>query len=137
VTHNAREGTETNTIESPSSRLVEQLGSFVERREQRKAAAEEVAKQDRRMQSLVGAGSAIGFFGWMFWLVATFDSSRNAWFGAGFWVGPAVALLVSIVAFVMRSRNVTRIIEGVAHDLSNIDSDIKRLRHQIVRASGA
>jgi hypothetical protein len=128
---------ETNATGTSSDRLYEQLDSLIERRERQKAAAaEEVAKQDRRMQSVVGAGAGAGFFGWMFWLIATFDSSRNSLLGTGFLAGLAVALLVSITAFILRRRNVAHIVEGTARDLSNIDSDIKRLRHQIVRASG-
>jgi len=137
VEYRGEQGTEINTTESPSNRLAEQLGSLIERRERRKAAAaEQVARQDRRMQSLVGAGAAIGFFGWMFWLMATFDSSRNSLLGVGFLAGLAVALLASIVAFVMRRRNVAHIVEDAARDLGNIDSDIKRLKHQIIKASG-
>ena len=61
VTYKAGQATETTTTEPPSNRLVEQLDSLIERREQRKAAAaEEVARQDGRMQAVVwtGAGSA-------------------------------------------------------------------------------
>lgn len=136
VEDKAYQATGTTTTGSLSNRLVEQLGSLVERRERRKAAAaEEVVRQDRRMQSLAGAGAAFGFFGWLFWLMATFDSSRNAWFGAGFWAGLAVAFSTFVTAFVMRRRNVARIVEDVARDLAHMDGEIKNLKHRAVIAN--
>ena len=122
--------------DTPLDQLNEQLNACMEKREQRRAkAANDVAREDQRLLSIAGIGAAIGFFTWLAWLMATFDSSRNAWFGAGFWAGLLLALMVTAAGFAAKRQNVTSIVEGITRDLNEIDAEIKRLKHQIFKSS--
>jgi hypothetical protein len=126
---------ETTAPDRSAGRLEEQIGSCMERRERLKAgAATEVADVDRGVLYLSGVGFAVGFFAWMFWLMADFDSARNSWLGAGFWVGVGVSSSACVAAFILRRKNITRIVKDVARDLEAVDSEVKTLRRQIVGA---
>ncbi|MDQ3820315.1 MAG: hypothetical protein M3362_21895, partial [Acidobacteriota bacterium] len=67
--------------------------------------------------------------------MATFDSSRNAWFGAGFWAGLLLALVVTAAGFAAKHRSMAAIVEGTSRDLNGIDAEVKRLRYQLFKSS--